>query len=52
LHSPAYLQTRDNMKKEVESIYWRVGMRWWERNKIDSKINEQIREIRQTKQDK
>ncbi|AKL98223.1 ShlB/FhaC/HecB family hemolysin secretion/activation protein [Endomicrobium proavitum] len=28
LHSPKYLQTRDNMSKEEEAVYWKVGVSW------------------------
>ncbi len=28
LHSPQYLQTRDGIKKEGHSFYWRVGFYW------------------------
>ncbi|MDR3050035.1 MAG: ShlB/FhaC/HecB family hemolysin secretion/activation protein [Elusimicrobiota bacterium] len=28
LHSPSYLQDRDNMQKENEAIYWKIGATW------------------------
>lgn len=28
IHSPNYLQTRDGIKKENHSFYWRVGVSW------------------------